>query len=397
MNKLNKIDPLDEARQRLERAAFEMPVLAAIAETYAPEKPLQGERLALCGHVTEATSVQVRTLRALGAEIAWCASSQSTTDDAVKGVMSGEIDLLTGHRGMSEEDLVAGVAKVLQHWEKGPTLVLDEGARLIEPLQARPGEIKLAAEKTPEGIQVVESLDLQFPVLMSDMSLGKRLVDNPHGTSQSLIQTVMNVGRCLLAGKTVLVCGYGRVGAGLAEKARGLGARVSIAEVRPTRALMATLSGFEVRPVNKALNEAQIVITVTGEPGSIGRDQFAHLRDGVLLVNGGHLSTEIDVSALKKAAKAEPFAEGIGGYRFEDGRCVYLMADGHIANLAVGAGNPNEVMDTTFASQVMALIIGRTDVPKPGLHALPEESEDHIARLIAQSLGVDVSALRARA
>lgn len=396
MTSLARLDRPTSAQHRLTRAALEMPVLQAIVDRYAIEQPLRCERIALCGHITEATAIQVRTLGKLGAEIAWCASSTATTDDDIGDVMAGEVGTISGKRGMSMQALEHGVTTVLGHFARGPTLILDEGARLLRALNFADlalADLNLAAEKTPEGIEIVRGLELKIPVLTSDMSIGKRLMDNPHGTGQSLIDTIVSVTRCLLAGKVFLVCGYGRVGAGVARKARGLGARVLVAEVRPTRALVATLDGFEVMPIATALSEAQIVLTVAGHSPVIGAGHFRHLRDGAVLVNGGHLPTEIDTVALKSQAAEESFAPGLVGYRFSDARRIYLMADGNIANLTVGSGNPNEVMDATFASQVLALIHGRGVGLGPGLHALPEASEAEVAQLIAKTLNIDVAGL----
>ncbi len=391
------LDPVIETMNRLTRASLEMPVLGGIAAQLGGEAPLKGERIALCGHITEATSIQVRTLIQLGAEIAWCASSTSTTDDAIRDVMAGEVAQIFGKRGMSDADLTMGVDEVLSHWSDGPTLVLDEGARLIRALHSSKWAgltPALAAEKTPEGIGVLTDMELRFPVLKSDKSIGKRLVDNPHGTSQSLLDTIIAITRGLMAGKTLLVCGYGRVGAGLAHKARGSGARVLIAETRPTRALVAVLNGYEVLPLTDALPQAQILCTVTGQEQIITNVHFDQLRDGAVLANGGHLPTEIDTKALSKAAAESPFAHGLTQFRFADGRTVYLIAGGHIANLSVGNGNPNEVMDATFSSQVLSLVMARESNLAPGLHPLPESSEAEAARHIAGSLGLDVTKLK---
>lgn len=397
MNRMGAIDGRHSAFDRLDRAGREMPVLRAIQDRHGPDRPLDGERIALCGHITEATAIQVRTLRELGAEIAWCASSPTTTDEAIRDAMAGEVAHVDGRLGMSAADLEEGVVHVLTHFEDGPTLVLDEGARLLRAMhdegRAPANEVRLAAEKTPEGIEIARGLTLTVPVLDSDMSVGKRLVDNPHGTAQSLLDTIMTVTRGLMAGKVVLVCGYGRVGAGVAVKARGLGARVLVSEVRPTRALVATLDGFEVLPLAEALPSAQIVLTITGRSSVLQAAHFGMLGDGAILINGGHLRDEIDVAGLQEAGEAVERAPGIVGYHLASGACVDLIADGNIANLTVGPGNPNEVMDTTFASQVMALIVGRDLGLAPGLHPLPKRGEAEISRMIAQALRIDTTGL----
>ncbi|QXZ98609.1 hypothetical protein J5289_18735 [Rhizobium sp. B230/85] len=249
-----------------------------------------------------------------------------------------------------------------------------------------------ALHSTPRTPAILEQT-LSFPVLKSDDSLGKRLVDNPHGTSQSLIATILDVTQKLLAGKVFLVFGFGRVGAGLAEKARGLGARVIVAETRPTRALIAALSGFEVSPCMESLPLADIVCTVTGRRGVLGRPHFDLLKNGVVLVNGGHLPFEIDVAALKEQGAERPFSHGMSAHALSENRTIYLVADGHIANLTVGKGNPNEVMDVTFASQVMALVHAKGREFEARLHDLPKDSESEVAHYVAETLGLDVSRL----
>ncbi|NUT50257.1 MAG: adenosylhomocysteinase, partial [Saccharothrix sp.] len=241
---------------KLDTATARMPVLAAIRREFGEVAPLNGHRIALCGHVTAETAVQVRTLLALGAEIVWCASSTTTTDEEIAAAMRRDGVVVHGKRGMSEEDLARGAHEVLSVWTDGPTLVLDEGAVLITALHRDFAHLPapvLATEKTPDGLAALAEVGpLRFPVIKSDESFGKDAVDNPHGTAQSLVETIATVSARLLAGKVFVVAGHGRVGSGVAQKARGLGARVVVTEVSATKALLAVLNGYEVLPMREA-------------------------------------------------------------------------------------------------------------------------------------------------
>lgn len=383
-----------EVAVRLEQAEAQMAVLASIRHNFADGSPLGGQRIALCGHVTAETAVQVRTLTALGADVAWCASSTTTTDDGIAGLARASGVAVHGRRGMTDADLRQGAIAALQSWPTGPTLVLDEGAVLIRLLHNELRDLPapvLATEKTPDGLAVVGS-DLRFPVIKSDESLGKEIIDNPHGTAQSLVETIAGVARRLLAGKVFVVAGYGRVGSGVAAKARGLGARVIVTEVDPLRALLATLDGFDVLPMAEAAPLGDLFCTVTGAADVIRAEHLAVMKSGAVLANGGHLPQEIDLPALTAAGRRRDVApEGMDVYDLSDGRHLYVIGGGHIANLSAGRGNVSEVMDVTFASQVLALLFALPEAERlsPGIHDLPPECDEYVATALAEALGVE--------
>jgi adenosylhomocysteinase len=387
------------AAVRLAQAAEYMPVLAAIRRDFASGAPLAGQRVALCGHVTAEGAVQVQTLQELGARVVWCASSTSTTDSGIVELARRFGVIVHGSRGMSEDDLRRGAGAALQAWPDGPTLVLDEGAVLISALHGDLAGVPapvLAAEKTPDGLAVLGRLGpLRFPVIKSDESFGKAAVDNPHGTAQSLVETIMAVSRRLLAGKVFVVAGYGRVGSGVAAKARGLGARVIVTEIDPVRALLAVLDGFEVRPMGEAAVVGDFFCTVTGASAVIRREHFLVMKSGAVVANGGHRPWEIDLADLYAlSARRESAPDGVAILDFPDGRHLQLIGDGHIANLTAGRGNVSEVMDVTFASQVLALQVAlhrAADLP-PGLHPLPPACDEYVAAALAAALGIDLSA-----
>ncbi|MDJ0933563.1 hypothetical protein [Breoghania sp.] len=232
-------------------------------------------------------------------------------------------------------------------------------------------------------------MELTFPVLESDESFGKRLVDNPHGTAQSLLETFLAVSQRLLTGKVFLLIGLRPGG----RRNRGKSARVVIVDIRHTRSLIAALNGFEIAPLADALACADIVCTVTGHNGALQGSDFRHLKDGALLFNGRHSPLEIDMTALTETTQKQALSPGLAAHRFTDGRTVFMIADGQIANLAVGRENPNEVMDVTFACQVLALVHASKKPMEPGLHPLPRESEHAVARRYAGALGLDITSL----
>ncbi|MET8759453.1 adenosylhomocysteinase [Lentzea sp. NPDC004782] len=381
---------------KLDTATARMPVLAAIRREFGEVAPLNGHRIALCGHVTAETAVQVRTLLALGAEIAWCASSTTTTDEEIAAAMRQDGVAVHGKRGMSEADLLHGAHQVLSVWPEGPTLVLDEGAVLISALHRDFAHLPapvLATEKTPDGLAALAEVALRFPVIKSDESFGKDAVDNPHGTAQSLVETIATVSARLLAGKVFVVAGHGRVGSGVAQKARGLGARVVVTEVSATKALLAVLNGYEVLPMREAAKIGDFFCTVTGKPGVIGRDDLLAMKSGAVLANGGHLPWEIDQDALDAlTAERRELAPGLEELRLSNGRTVELLGGGHIVNLSAGRGNASEVMDVTFASQVLALqlVLPKAGDLAPGLHALPPECDEYVATALAKALGIEL-------
>ncbi|MFE0424172.1 adenosylhomocysteinase [Streptomyces sp. NPDC058953] len=391
----------DPTATRLAQATEQMPVLARIREDHRVGKPLAGQRLALCGHVTAETAVQVETLIALGAEVAWCASSTSTTDDQLAALLRGRGVRVSGSRGMSEADLRQGVEEALSVWPDGPTMVLDEGAMLISALHTTMAHVPppvLATEKTPDGLlrldQLARRTPLRFPVVKSDESFGKDTVDNPHGTAQSMVETIMAASGRMLAGKVFVVAGYGRVGSGIAAKARGLGARVVVTEVRPTRALIAVLDGFEVLPMTEAARLGDLFCTVTGTSNVLREEHFGLLKSGAVLANGGHLPHEIDVAALDRLAleRAPAAHPGCEVLTLPGGRRLYLIGGGNIANLTAGRGNPSEVMDVTFASQVLALWLSVEEASgwPAGLRELPEECDEYVSSALAQSMGIEL-------
>jgi adenosylhomocysteinase len=388
-----------EARDRLAWATAQMPVLASLREELGPGGPLRGQRVALCAHLTAETAVQVLTLRALGADVACCASNPATADDGMVAELRARQVVVFGRRGMDAAEWRSLAGAALRAWPEGPSLVADEGAFLLAALAADHAELagstRGATEKTPAGARRARDLAasgrLGFPVLDVDSGFAKHELDNSAGAPESIVESIGRVSGRLIAGKTFVVAGYGPVGAGIAQRARGLGAEVIVTEVRPTRALLAVLNGFDVMPMAVAVSRADFVCTVTGAAGALAAGHLDRVRDGAVLANGGHDPWEIDLDGLN-ARVARRVEVGPGNERLElnDGRAVHLLAGGETVNLAAGRGNPSEVMDGAFAIQVLGLVhlAGEGSSLPPGVHPVPARYDDLVAGRLAAAMGL---------
>jgi adenosylhomocysteinase len=382
------------AATRLAWAQTQMPVLAALRER-CTQSPLARHRVAICGHVTRESAIQWLTIQALGADVACCPSEPTTTDEGIAAELRARGVTVYGRRGMSPAEARRAIDDTLTHWgDQSATLVLDEGGDLIDALvhdhARRAGSVCGAVEKTPTGKRRLLSLQeegrLPFPVLEIDDCFGKREVDNPHGTAQSLILTIIACGGLLLAGKTFVVAGYGAVGSGLAQRARGLGAEVIVTEVLPTRALFASLEGFTVLPMEEALVRADVVCTVTGMPNVITGGQFDLLRSGAVLANGGHYPWEINLRDLsERCTSRTTVAPGNELLELRTGQRIHLLGGGHVVNIAAGSGNAAEVMDATFATQVLSLLfVAEQNGNLPNVvQQPPAEADDFVAARLA--------------
>lgn len=401
-----KPDRALSAVTRLAWAQEQMPVLAAVRDLHEKRSPLAGHRIAMCGHITKESAVQVLTLQALGADVAWCPSESATTDSDIAAEVRAQGVIVNGGSGMSALESRQAIVGTLTHWAgQSPTLVLDEGGDLIYalvrdyPLLA--SSVRGAVEKTPTGKRRLLSLQreghLPFPVIEVDECFGKHEVDNPHGTAQSLIQAIVASGGLLLAGKTMAVAGYGAVGSGLAQRARGLGADVIVTEVCPTRALFAALEGFTVLPMREALPMADVICTVTGSPDVIVGDQFDLLRSGAVLANGGHYPWEINLRDLaERVVNRATVAPGNELLELRTGQSVHLLGGGHVVNIAAGSGNVAEVMDVTFATQVLSLLfIAEQSGSLPRcVQQAPSEADDFVALRLATAMGIELGGER---
>ena len=376
----------EAGRARIEWAQRGMPVLRLISERFAAARPFTGLTVAACLHVTAETAGLVNALRAGGARVFLAASNPlSTQDDVAAALATGGAATVFARAGVDRLTYDEHIHRVI---DAGPDLVVDDGGDLVNTLHAeRPEQlaaVRGGCESTATGVvrlrRMADEGALAFPMVAADATTTRRMFDNTCGTGQSVIDGVLRATNTLLAGRVVVVAGYGASGRGIAEAARGLGAQVIVTEVDPVRALEAVLAGFRVLPMAEAAPEGELFITATGSRDVITGGHLPALRDGAILANAGHFDVEIDVRALAEAAakvtrEVRPHTDE---YLLADGRRLLLLAEGRVVNLVAAEGNPPQVMDVSFAGQALALgwlAAGETGLP-PGVHAVPADIDD---------------------
>jgi len=415
----------DQGMRRVVWADRQMPVLASIRARFAKEKPLAGQRLAACLHVTSETANLVRTLVAGGAEVRLCASNPLSTQDDVASALVAQLGVsVFAVRGENNSRYYKHIRSCL---EFSPTLTMDDGADLVSSLLfvARgetkgvhaevqmfagalgdEGRRKLIAgvlgstEETTTGVIRLRAMErdrvLRFPVIAVNDSDTKHLFDNRYGTGQSTVDGILRATNVLLCGLTVVVAGYGWSGRGVAMRAHGHGARVVVCEVDPVNALEAVMDGFSVMPMADAARVGDVFVTVTGDTKVIGPEHFGLMKDGAILCNSGHFDVEIDVPGLRamtsEVFEARPFVKG---HRLKNGKTLYLLAEGRLVNLAAAEGHPASVMDMSFANQALAAeyLVKEAGKLQPKVYRLPEDLDREIARLKLATMGLAIDTL----
>jgi adenosylhomocysteinase len=375
-----------------------MPVLRSIRERLAAERPLAGLRIGACLHVTAETASLVRALVAGGAEVALAAANPLTTQDEVVAALVADGCTTYGRRGEDADAYAAGVIAVV---DGAPQVTLDDGADLLGVLHAARPELLDGlvggTEETTTGLVRLRALEaegrLACPVIAVNEARTERLFNDHYGTGQSTLDGILRATNLLLAGKTMVVLGYGWTGKGVALRARGAGAQVIVCEVDPMAALEARMEGFEVMPALTAAERGDIFVTVTGNRDVLSAEHFERMKDGAVLANAGHFDVEIDLEALR-AAGGEPREVLPLVTQYEaGGRRLNLLASGRVVNLAAGQGHPAAVMDMSFANQVLAVEHLVTAKLGPGVHPVPEAVDREVARLKLASLGVEIDTL----
>jgi adenosylhomocysteinase len=392
----------EPGRLRIEWADQEMRVLSQIRERFEKEKPLVGIRIAACLHVTTETANLVRTLVAGGAEVALCASNPLSTQDDVAAALCEEqgVDVFA-IKGEDNETYYRHISAVLDHH---PQVTMDDGMDLVAMLhRERPEQLPEligGTEETTTGVIRLRAMAsesvLAYPIVAVNDANTKHLFDNRYGTGQSTIDGIIRATNVLLAGRNVVVCGYGMCGRGVASRARGLGARVIVCEVDPLAALEAQMDGYGVMPLREAARIGDLFITVTGDTSVLRTDHFDVMKDGAMLANSGHFDVEIDKAALARmATNVRRIREFVDEYRLPDGRRLNLLAEGRLVNLAAAEGHPAAVMDMSFANQALAseFIAQNHDSLEKKVYPVPEEVDARIARLKLASRGVHIDEL----
>jgi adenosylhomocysteinase len=391
-----------QGHDRIAWAAQEMKVLALIRERFEKERPLEGIRIGACLHVTTETANLIRTLVAGGADVALCASNPlSTQDDTAAALSEDEGVSVFAIKGIDTEGYYRHLNAVL---DRRPQITMDDGCDLVTLLH-RERKDQLAGvvggtEETTTGVIRLRAMAadevLAYPIVAVNDADTKHLFDNRFGTGQSTIDGIIRATNLLLAGRAVVVCGYGMCGRGVASRARGLGARVIVTEVQPLPALEAVMEGFEVMPLREAARIGDLFVTVTGDTSVLTREAFGLMKDGAVMANSGHFDVEIDKVALADdAVEVRRVREFVDEYRLPDGRKLFLLAEGRLVNLAAAEGHPASVMDMSFADQALAVewVIKQAAVLRPQVYGVPEEIDAEVARLKLASMGVEIDAL----
>jgi adenosylhomocysteinase len=379
-----------------------MPVLRSIRERFASERPLDGIRVGACLHVTAETAVLMGTLKAGGAEIALAASNPLSTQDDVAEALRDYGITVHAQAGVTVETYYRHIHQAL---DITPDIVLDDGCDLVNILHTERVElletVSGGCEETTTGIirlrQMAAEQALRFPVVAVNDTRTKRMFDNRYGTGQSTFDGIMRATNTLLAGKTVVVAGFGYCGRGVAERAKGLGARVVVTEIDPVKALDASLQGYDVRSMASAARAGDVFVTVTGNRDVIRSEHLAVMKDGAILANAGHFDVEIDVRALDELAQAvhRGVRPNTDEYVLADGRRILLLAEGRLVNLTAAEGHPAAVMDMSFSAQALAVAwLARERVRlAPGVYDVPEEIDVEVARLKLAAAGIEVDEL----
>jgi adenosylhomocysteinase len=391
----------DKGKLRIEWAESRMPVLMALREKYKDSKPLKGQRIAGCLHVTKETAVLIRTLRAAGAEISWSGCNPLSTQDDVAAALAAEGTSIYAWHGLNKDEFYWCIDQTIQF---KPTLTLDDGADLIFTVHAKHPELAKViiggTEETTTGVHRLRAMaadgKLQYPVIAINDSETKWDFDNVYGTGQSSLDGILRASSVLLAGKTFVVAGFGHCGRGVAQRAKGMGANVVVTEIKPTAALKATLEGFRVMPMDEAAKIGDIFITATGMKDVIVGKHFESMKDGALVCNTGHYDCEINLVDLEGHSRSKrEVRKDNEEYTLKDGRRVYVLGQGRLINLAAAEGHPSEVMDMSFANQFLGMLKlareGKTLAKK--VYELPPEQDQEIALTKLSTMGLAIDAL----
>jgi adenosylhomocysteinase len=393
-----------EGLSRIEWADRQMPVLAAIRDRFEHEQPLAGYRVSACLHVTSETANLMRTLKAGGADIVLCASNPLSTQDDVAAALVDAYDIsVFAIKGEDNDTYYRHIEAAVDH---KPQLTMDDGADVIGVLHAHRrellGDIVGGTEETTTGVIRLRALErdgaLGFPVIAVNDAKTKHLFDNRYGTGQSTIDGIIRATNILLAGRKFVVAGYGWCGRGVALRAKGHGALVIVTEVDPLRALEAAMDGYEVLPMARAAEVGDIFVTATGDKSVIAREHLERMKDGAVLANTGHFNVEIEIPALRSlAVETRTLRPLVDEFRLEDGRRLYLIADGRLVNLAAAEGHPAQVMDMSFANQALSAeyMVANAASLERHVYPVPEEIDREIARLKLATMGISIDELSA--
>jgi adenosylhomocysteinase len=392
----------DKGRLRMQWAAREMPVLDLIGQRFEKERPFKGLRMSACLHVTSETANLMRVLQAGGADVVLTASNPLSTQDDVAATLVAHYEMpVYAIKGESNETYYAHIKAALDH---RPQITMDDGADLVGTLhkdrrELLPGVIG-GTEETTTGVIRLRAMaadgELMFPVMAVNDALTKHLFDNRYGTGQSTMDGIIRATNVLIAGKNLVVGGYGWCSRGIAMRAKGLGANVIVTEIDPMKALEAVMDGYRVMPMAEAARLGDIFVTSTGDINVLDRHHFEAMKNGAIMANSGHFNVEINIPALEKmAVEVRRVREFLDEYVCADGRHLFLAGEGRLVNLAAAEGHPSAVMDMSFANQALAAEYMVKNHEKLGhaVYSVPEDIDNEIARLKLAAMGVSIDVL----
>lgn len=385
--------------RRVDWVFAHMPVMQRLRADFARDQPFKGLTVAICLHLEPKTANLGLTIQAGGATVVMCPSNPLSTQDSTVAYLQQHLTCY-GKRGESPDAYGRHFHETLDH---RPDLIVDDGAQLLSTLHKSRRDLLDRviglSEETTGGVSIIKAIErkegLRFPCIGVNTGLMKHLFDNRYGTGQSTVEGLLAATNLTVCGKVVTVAGYGWVGKGVALRMRGLGAEVIVTEVDPTKALDARMEGFRVMRMVEAARESDVIITTTGGLHVVDASHLAVVKDQCILTNVGHFNREIDIPTLRAiATRVREVRPDVEEFTFADGRRVYLLADGELVNIAVGQGHPAEIMDMTFALQLLAprLLVERRGQLEPRFHAVPPDMDAEVARLKLETLGIAIDA-----
>jgi len=399
---IKDISLAEQGKNNIEWALKDMPVLRKIRERFIKEQPFKGLRLSACVHVTKETAALCTVMKAGGADAILVASNPLSTQDDVAAALVKYWEIpVYGYAGESTETYRNHVRVALDH---NPNIIIDDGCDIMSTIYSERPELAEhiigSTEETTSGIIRLQALEnegiLKAPAVGVNTSMTKHLYDNRYGTGQSLLDGIMRAANILLAGKTMVISGYGWCGRGCAMRARGMGANVIVCEVDPLKALEAVMDGYRVMPIAEAAKIGDVFMTLTGDKHVIDVEHLLSMKDGSFVGNCGHFDCEVNVAGLKEhAIEIKQIRPSLEEYKLDNGKSVYVIAEGRLVNLVAAEGHPASVMDMSFANQALGieyLVKNQGKLPNK-LLTLPEEVDNRIASLKLESMGIQIDTL----
>ena len=399
--KVKDLSLTKQGKSQIDWAESRMPVLMKIREEFEKKKPFKGLIISAALHVTKETAVLMKTLKAAGATVALAAANPLSTQDDVAAALTEEGINVFAWSGQTEEEYYWCMKQVL---DLKPNVTFDDGGDLVNTIHTKRQDLIKnvygGQEETTTGVIRLRAMArdgaLKYPMFAINDTPTKGMFDNVYGTGQSTIDGILRATNIMIAGKTFVICGYGRCGFGLANRARGMGANVIITEVNPLKALQAVMDGYRVMPLKEAVKLGDIFITITGDKHIIRKEHMELMKDGAIIGNTGHFNVEIKIDDLEELSKSKrEIRNYVEEYTLKNGKRIFLLGKGRIINLVAAEGHPSDVMDMSFANHALCCeyLVNNYKKLKPDVYNVPREVDDKIAKLKLESMGVKIDTL----